>query len=226
MLVVEDDPDIGALLDRGLGSAGFHVTWVDTANNALDYMAGARPSAVLLDVTLPDGTGNDLCRTFRQRGYTGPILFLSAKDEVSDRVEGLAAGGDDYIVKPFSFDELVARLSAQLLRREAIAGGAKLREAGGLSLDPETRQAHFKTLTAKLTQRESELLALFMEAPNRPISRGDIFDRLWLDQGGASLNVVDVYIGYLRGKLGDIVRVGGPSIATVRGRGFMLELAR
>ena len=81
-------------------------------------------------------------------------------------------------------------------------------------------------MTAKLTQRESELLALFMEAPNRPISRGDLFDRLWLDQGGASLNVVDVYIGYLRSKLGDITRNGGPTISTVRGRGFMLEFGR
>ncbi len=226
LLVVEDDPDIGALLQRGLGAAGFTVAWVDTAEGALRHMAQARPHAVLLDVTLPDGTGNELCRAFRQKGYAEPILFLSAKDEVADRVEGLAAGGDDYIVKPFSFDELVARLSAQLLRREAMAGAARLVEVGGLSLDPETRQAHYKAVTAKLTQRESELLALFMEAPNRPIARGDIFDRLWLDQGGASLNVVDVYIGYLRGKLGDVARAGGPTIATVRGRGFMLELTR
>ena len=226
LLVVEDDPDIGALLKRGLGAAGFAVAWVDTAEGALRHMGEARPHAVLLDVTLPDGTGNELCRAFRAKGYAGPILFLSAKDEVADRVEGLAAGGDDYIVKPFAFDELVARLSAQLMRREAMAGAARLLEAGGMTLDPETRQAHFKTITAKLTQRESELLALFMEAPNRPIARGDIFDRLWLDQGGASLNVVDVYIGYLRGKLGDVARAGGPSIATVRGRGFMLELAR
>ena len=226
LLVVEDDPDIGALLQRGLAAAGFAVSWVDTAEGALHHMSEARPHAVLLDVTLPDGTGNELCRAFRQKGYAGPILFLSAKDEVADRVEGLAAGGDDYIVKPFAFDELVARLSAQLLRREAMAGAARVLEAGGLSLDPETRQAHYKSATAKLTQRESELLALFMEAPNRPIARGDIFDRLWLDQGGASLNVVDVYIGYLRGKLGDVARLGGPTIVTVRGRGFMLELAR
>ena len=225
LLVVEDDPDIGALLHRGLGAAGFSVTWVDTAKDASAHMVDAQPSAILLDVTLPDGTGNELCRAFRQRGYGGPILFLSARDEVSDRVEGLAAGGDDYIVKPFSFGEVVARLRAQLLRRAAMAGISKSHEVGGLTLDPDTRQVRFKDAAVRLTQREAELLALFMDAPNKPISRGDIFDRLWLDHGGASLNVVDVYIGYLRNKLGDIVRIGGPSISTVRGRGFMLELA-
>ncbi len=224
VLVVEDDPDIGALLNRGLGAAGFAVSWVDTAKAALDHMAGASPSAVLLDVMLPDGTGNDLCRSFRQGGFAGPILFLSAKDEVSDRVEGLAAGGDDYIVKPFSFDELVARLRAQLMRHAAV--NVSVVEAGGLALDLDTRQARFHDAVVRFTQREAELLALFMAAPNKPIARGDIYDRLWPDQGGSSLNVVDVYVGYLRNKLGEVSRGGGPSIVTVRGRGFMLETAR
>lgn len=226
ILVVEDDPDIGALLDRGLGAAGFAVKWVDTAGDAERHLADHEPKAILLDVMLPDGTGNDLCRALRQRGYAGPILFLSAKDEVSDRVEGLAAGGDDYIVKPFSFDELVARLRAQLLRRAKLDEAASASEVGGMALDPDTRQARYKDVTVRLTQREADLLALFMESPNKPISRGEIFDKLWLDQGGASLNVVDVYIGYLRGKLGDIARAGGPSISTIRGRGFMLETSR
>jgi two-component system OmpR family response regulator len=223
ILVVEDDPDIGALLDRGLGAAGFAVSWVDTADGALQHMSAGHPKAVLLDVMLPDGSGNDLCRAFRQKGFSGPILFLSAKDEVADRVDGLAAGGDDYIVKPFVFDELVARLKAQLLRRAALDETTRHPEVGGMTLDADTRQARFQDITAKLTQRECDLLVLFMQSPNKPIARGDIFDRLWLDQGGASLNVVDVYVGYLRGKLGDIAKSGGPSIATVRGRGFMLE---
>ena len=225
VLVVEDDADIGAMLDRGLGAAGFAVKWVDTAGDALRHMAAHAPSAILLDVMLPDGTGGDLCRSLRRSGFAGPILFLSAKDEMSDRVEGLAAGGDDYIVKPFSFDELVARLRAQLLRRHGV-GDRHLSSVGGLTLDHDTRHVRFRDLAVRLTQREAELLSLFMEAPNKPIARGDIFDRLWLDQGGASLNVVDVYIGYLRGKLSDIGRAGGPAISTVRGRGFMLEVPR
>ncbi len=224
VLVVEDDPDIGALLKRGLGAAGFAVKWVDTARGALDHMAGANPNAVLLDVMLPDGTGNDLCRSFRQHGFAGPILFLSAKDEVSDRVEGLAAGGDDYIVKPFVFDELVARLSAQMMRRAAV--NTNLLEAGGLSLDLDTRQARYGDAIVRFTQREAELLALFIASPNKPIARGDVYDRLWPDQGGSSLNVVDVYVGYLRHKLAEVTRSGGPGIATVRGRGFMLETSR
>lgn len=223
ILVVEDDPDIGALLNRGLGAAGFSVDWVDTANGAVEHMASHAPNAVLLDVMLPDGTGNDLCRSFRLKGYAGPILFLSAKDEVSDRVDGLAAGGDDYIVKPFVFEELVARLRAQLMRREAMAARPNVAEAGGLVLDLDTRQVKFANHTVKLTQREAELLSIFLETPNKPIARGEIYDRLWVDQGGASLNVVDVYIGYLRSKMGEIPRAGGPSISTVRGRGFMLE---
>ena len=97
---------------------------------------------------------------------------------------------------------------------------------GGLTLDHDTRHVRFRDLSVKLTQREAELLSLFIEAPNKPIARGDIFDRLWHEQGSVSLNVVDVYIGYLRSKLGEIALVGGPTIATVRGRGFMLELPR
>ena len=224
VLVVEDDPDIGALLHRGLGAAGFSVSSVDTAEGASRHMAAAHPGAVLLDVMLPDGSGHDLCRSFRQKGFSGPILFLSAKDEVADRVDGLAAGGDDYIVKPFVFQELVARLRAQLIRRDAISAGSKRTEVGGMILDPETRQVRCGDVVVKLTQRECDLLALFMETPNRPLTRGDLFDRLWLDQGGASLNVVDVYVGYLRVKLGEIARDGGPTIATIRGRGFMLEV--
>jgi DNA-binding response OmpR family regulator len=224
ILVVEDDPDIGALLNRGLGAAGFTVDWVDTVDGAMNRLTASHPNAILLDVMLPDGTGNDLCRAIRQKGFAGPVLFLSAKDEVADRVDGLAAGGDDYIVKPFIFDELVARLRAQLLRRDAMNAASRIVEAGGMTLDLDTRQVRFGDVQVKLTQREGELLHVFMLSPNKPIARHDVFDKLWLGQGGASLNVVDVYVGYLRSKLADIVRKGGPAIATVRGRGFMLQL--
>lgn len=226
VLVVEDDPAIGALIGKGLGEAGFSVKLVESAESALEHVAGHAPSAILLDVRLPDGSGNDLCRSLRQTGFAGPILFLSAMSEVADRVDGLVAGGDDFIAKPFVFDDLIARLHVQLARRNAADANGEFPTVGGLSLDHDTRQARYKDVMVRLTQRETELLALFMEGPNKPIARNEIFDRLWLEQGGASLNVVDVYIGYLRGKLGDIVRAGGPSIQTVRGRGFMLECPR
>src|SRR5918994_1602967 len=123
ILVVEDDIDIGSMLSRGLRAEGFDVTLVERADEALQSAKGVKPGAVVLDMMLPDGSGRDVCRTLRDRGYTGPILFLSAKDEVRDRAERLSAGADDYVVKPFRFDEFLARLRAQILRRGGGGGG-------------------------------------------------------------------------------------------------------
>jgi two-component system OmpR family response regulator len=224
VLVVEDDPDIGAVLTRGLTAEGFAVSVAGRADEALTAAHDTLPDAVLLDVMLPDGSGFDVCRSLREGGFKGPILFLSARDEVRDRAEGLGLGADDYIVKPFVLAELVARLRTQIMRRQGEAAPKTLIQAGRLTLDLDSRQVRFRDTTARLTQRETELLALLMSEANRPVSRGEIFDRLWATQGGLSLNVVDVYLGYLRTKLGDIVRHGGPIIATVRGRGFVLDL--
>jgi two-component system OmpR family response regulator len=224
VLIVEDDADIRSMLARGLAAEGFEVAVAERAADALAATRDCAPAAVVLDIMLPDGSGHDVCRALREGGYPGPILFLSAKDEVSDRAEGLAMGADDYIVKPFEFGELVARLRTHLLRREGDAASRTTLSAGRLTLDLTTRQARFGDVMARLTQREAELLAALMREPNKPLSRGEIFDMLWATQGGLSLNVVDVYVGYLRTKLGDIARHGGPHIVTVRGRGFMLEL--
>ncbi|BAQ44446.1 MULTISPECIES: response regulator transcription factor [Methylobacterium] len=224
VLIVEDDGDIRAMLARGLSAEGFAVDLAGGVDEALSAARERVPEAVLLDNMLPDGTGQDVCRSLREGGYPGAILFLSAKDEVGDRVEGLSVGADDYIVKPFVFDELLARLRVHLQRRRAAGEARTLMTAGRLSLDLATRQVRFGETTARLTQREAELLAILMEQASRPVTRGDIFDRLWASQGGLSLNVVDVYVGYLRTKLADIARAGGPSLVTVRGRGFMLDL--
>jgi DNA-binding response OmpR family regulator len=223
VLIVEDDCDIRSMLERGLAAEGFDVAVADRAELALATARTEPPSAIVLDIMLPDGSGHDVCRSLRGEGYKGPILFLSAKDEVGDRVEGLSLGADDYIVKPFDFVELLARLRTQIKRREGSADPNVL-TVGRLSLDQTTRQARFGSAVARLTQRETELLSALMQKPNRPLSRGDIFDQLWASHGGLSLNVVDVYVGYLRTKLGDIARAGGPIIVTVRGRGFMLDM--
>lgn len=222
VLVVEDDCDIRSMLERGLVAEGFRVTVAGSADGALEAARASPPSAVLLDIMLPDRSGQEVCRALRREGFRGPILFLSAKDEVSDRVEGLMTGADDYIVKPFEFVELIARLRTQILRREGSAD-PNVVSLGRLTLDQVTRQARFGTASVRLSEREAELLAVLMSHPNRPLSRGDIFDRLWASHGRLSLNVVDVYVGYLRTKLGDIARAGGPVITTVRGRGFMLD---
>ncbi|HEU4519340.1 MAG TPA: response regulator transcription factor [Microvirga sp.] len=223
VLVVEDDCDIRSMLERGLAAEGFDVSVAGRADDALARARETSPMAVVLDIMLPDGSGLDVCRSLRSDGFKGPILFLSARDEVDDRVEGLTIGADDYIVKPFDFVELVARLRTQMQRRGG-ANDPNMVTAGRLALDLTTRQARFGPATARLTQREAELLCALMQKPNKPLSRGDIFDQLWASHGGLSLNVVDVYVGYLRTKLGDITRAGGPVIVTVRGRGFMLDL--
>ncbi|MFG1299611.1 response regulator transcription factor [Xanthobacter sp. V3C-3] len=224
ILLVEDDSDIGAMLSRGLTAEGFDVTVVGRADEALETARAYNPCAVVLDIMLPDGSGIDVCRALRDGGHAGPILFLSAKDEVRDRAEGLGAGADDYIVKPFEFAELLARLRAHLLHRLGEGHSGRI-VAGRLVLDPATRTVLFGETHVRLTEREVELLALLMGSANRPIPRGEIFDRLWASQGGASLNVVDVYVGYLRTKLAPVSRAGGPQVATVRGRGFMLDLS-
>jgi DNA-binding response OmpR family regulator len=211
------------MLERGLSAEGFGVTIVGSAGLALEAARASPPSAVILDIMLPDHSGHEVCRALRGEGFRGPILFLSAKDEVSDRVEGLMIGADDYIVKPFDFIELLARLRTQILRHEGSTAEHDIVRLGHLTLDLATRQARFGTTTVRLTEREAELLSVLMRHPNRPLSRGAIFDCLWASQGGLSLNVVDVYVGYLRTKLGDIAQTGGPIITTVRGRGFMLD---
>lgn len=224
VLIVEDDVDIRAMLTRGLEAEGFSVGTAGRVDDALSAARDETPEAVVLDITLPDGSGHDVCRSLREGGYPGPILFLSARDEIRDRAEGLALGADDYIVKPFVFDELLARLRTHLLRRRESEEPRTLVSAGKLNLDLNTRQVSCGEGSARLTPREAELLAMLMAQPNAPVSRGDIFDRLWAGQGGLSLNVVDVYIGYLRSKMADFVRYGGPVLVTVRGKGFMLDL--
>lgn len=224
ILIVEDDVDIRGMLARGLEAEGFSVGMAGRVDDALVAARAEMPGAVVLDINLPDGSGHDVCRSLREGGYPGPILFLSARDEIRDRAEGLALGADDYIVKPFVFDELVARLRTHLLRRQEADKPASTITAGKLVLDLDTRQVSCGEASARLTPREAELLSMLMESVNKPVSRADIFEKLWASQGGLSLNVVDVYIGYLRSKMADFVRFGGPVLTTVRGRGFMLDL--
>jgi DNA-binding response OmpR family regulator len=223
ILVVEDDPDIGSLLRRGLGEEGYAVHVVDTGAAALPEARRLAPEAIILDVMLPDHSGIEICRSLRAEGFAMPIVMLSAKAAISERAEGLEAGADDYVVKPFAFGELVARLKTHMLRRSDAPQSGRYLTAPPLTLDLETRIARIGEAETRLTERESALLVVLMRAAGRPVARGDIFDQLWADQGGASLNVVDVYVGYLRHKLGEITPPGQQLIVTVRGRGFMFK---
>lgn len=225
ILIVEDDADIGSVLRRGFAAEDYEVELVGDGEQALAVATGRSICAIILDVMLPGRSGIEVCKALRASGQTAPIIMLSARSSVAERTEGLMAGADDYIVKPFNFEELLARVRVQELKRENSEGDPRHLVVPPLDLDLETRTVSTETGATRLTEREVDLLALLMRRAGEPLSRADIFSALWAGHGGASLNVVDVYIGYLRHKLGEATPDGGRLIVTVRGRGFMYQPA-
>jgi len=226
ILIVEDDEDISSLLGRGFQREGFGVDFARTGPEALDQARRRVYHAIILDVMLPGASGIDVCRQLRGEGKDAPIIMLSARDAVADRVLGLSAGADDYVVKPFAFEELLARVHAQGRRHTAsgtpYAAPVTL-TAGDYSLDTKMRIVEKAGQQVELTERETALIALLMHHAGQPLSRNEIFEALWEGQGGASINVVDVYVGYLRRKL-SVFGVGGRTvIRTVRGLGFVFR---
>ena len=214
LLVVDDDPEICSALARGLALHGYRVETRNRADSALADLAGHGFAAAVVDVMLGADSGIDLVRNARAAGADLPIVMLSALSEVEQRAEGLAAGADDYIVKPFSFDELVARLKVQQRRV------AETRPAPARLCDTE-RSLSSASRSVTLTDREYALLSFLSDQVGTPVSRAQIFDALWAGDSGSE-NVVDVYIGYLRKKLKPASDFGF-EIATVRHRGFCLE---
>ncbi|SFR08495.1 response regulator transcription factor [Poseidonocella sedimentorum] len=215
ILIVDDDREICSALARGLQLHGYETVTVNSAPTARARFEDAGFSAAIVDVMIGEDNGIALVRDVRQAGKAIPILMLSALSEVSQRAEGLAAGADDYIVKPFSFDELVARLQVQEHRAQAKAPRAATLDAQGWSLSRGARRV-------VLTEREFALLRLLARHAGRPLSRLELFETLWVRQGASSENVVDVYVGYLRRKLapsGDF----GFEIKTIRNQGFLLD---
>ncbi len=218
LLIVEDEAPTAAYLRRGLSEEGFAV---DVATDA----AGARKSvgvypydAILLDVMLPGGDGFSLCKRWRDEGVTTPILFLTARDDIGDRVQGLNLGGDDYLVKPFAFEELLARVRA-LLRRGAAAAGTAVFEFGDLQIDTARRRVCSGGQVVPLTAREYQLLEYFAYHAGRVVTRTALWEHVWDSDLEPDSNVVDVYVRYLRQK------VGRQTIETVRGMGYVLPRA-
>ncbi|MBX3023946.1 response regulator transcription factor [bacterium] len=216
LLVVEDEAATVSFLQRGLQEEGYAVDVARDAAAAEAAITATDYDLVLLDVMLPGCDGFTLCKRWRERGQTMPILFLTARDEVRDRVRGLTIGGDDYLAKPFAFAELVARVQA-LLRRGA-APRATVR-VGDLVIDAARRQARRGGTEIPLTAREFRLLEYLARHAGRVVSRADLWEHVWESQSEPESNVVDVYVRYLRNKLGRSPDL----ITTVRGGGYLLE---
>jgi two-component system response regulator MprA len=219
VLVVDDDPGVRTALDRALRLAGYEVTTVVDGQAALDSLALAPPDAVVLDLGLPGIDGLEVCRRMRTAGDDTPVLMLTARDAVHDRVLGLDAGADDYVVKPFALAELEARLRA-LLRRRPAEGGESLRFSD-LVLDLGTREARRADRPFTLTRIEFDLLELFLRHPRQVLTREIILDRVWGYSFDSGTNSLAVYVGYLRRKTeaGNEPRL----LHTVRGVGYVLR---
>jgi two-component system, OmpR family, response regulator MprA len=226
ILVVEDDAAIASMLRRGLSFEGYTVQMVGSGPDALGALRQDTPDLIVLDVMLPGMDGIEVCRRVRAAGLDVPVLMLTARDEVTDRVAGLDAGADDYLVKPFAFEELVARLRALLRRtdgRPADSSGSTL-QFDDLVLDTGTRFAHRGERMIELTTREFDLLQLFMRNPNQVLGRDLIMERVWGDDFPGESNVLEVYISTLRRRL---EAQGEPRLLqTIRGAGYALRRSR
>jgi two-component system OmpR family response regulator len=219
ILVVEDDPRLADVVLRGLGAEGWAVDLAPTGSMGVAATAEVSYDVVILDVGLPDLDGFAVCRELRKRGVWVPVLMLTARDGVTDRVGGLDAGADDYLVKPFAFEELLARLRA-LTRRGPVAHAPVL-AVGDLRLNPATHEVWRGEEPIELTLREFSLLEALMRHPGQVLSRDALLDHGWPAGTDQRSNVVEVYVGYLRAKLDR--PFGTRSIENVRGAGYRLR---
>ncbi|WP_297736541.1 response regulator transcription factor [Nocardioides sp.] len=221
VLVVDDEVNIAELLSMALRYEGWQVTMVHTGRQAVSAAAEVGPDVVVLDIMLPDFDGLEVLRRMRATRPDIPVLFLTAKDAVEDRVAGLTAGGDDYVTKPFSLEEVVARLRALMRRSGAsVADARNVLVVGDLSLDEDSREVFRDGNEVRLTATEFELLRFLMRNPRRVLSKAQILDRVWQYDFGGQANVVELYISYLRKKI-DAGRE--PMIHTMRGAGYVLK---
>ena len=205
------------MLVRGLQEEGFHAESVATGARLLERVAGGSPDLFIIDIGLPDADGRDVCQALRAQGVTAPVLFLTARDALTDRLSGFSAGGDDYLTKPFAFAELVARLEA-LLRR---VGGEPAPEVGDLRLDPRRHAAVCGGFSTGLTPTEFRLLARLASAPGEVVRRHALVEVAWPHGAFVQENTLDVYIARLRRKLAELP--GAPQIATVHGVGYCIR---
>lgn len=220
VLIAEDDPSVRKAVQRVLELENYVVTAVNDGRSALDQLAQHHYDLAVLDVMMPFADGLTVCREARHRGTTTPILLLTARHEVGDRVAGLDAGADDYLVKPFEVDELLARCRA-LLRRSYNSEVATILRVGDLTLNPMTREVKRGDRDIQLTKTEFDLLELLMQQPNMVVTREQIYEEIWGYNFETSSKSLDVYIGYLRRKTeeGNESRI----VYTIRGVGYTVK---
>lgn len=223
ILIVDDEPNIRDLLTTSLRFAGFAVQAVGNGAAAISAVLKEEPDLILLDVMLPDISGFSVTQRLRESGYDSPILFLTAKDDTADKIKGLTIGGDDYVTKPFSLDEIVARIKAILRRTVAEEQGETVLTAGEIRMDQDTHEVTVGDSTLELSPTEFKLLRYMMLNPNRVLSKSQILDHVWEYDFNGDAGIVESYISYLRRKIDPIA--SEPMIQTKRGFGYMLRVS-
>lgn len=218
ILIVEDQKRLGQFLKKGLSENGYTTTFVQTCATARDALCETSYDLIVLDLGLPDGDGLELLREWRKGGFGEPILILSARDAVQDRIKGLDLGADDYLAKPFSFEELLARVRSILRRQSAVKD--TVLEHGALHMDLVERSVRVGGKPLDLTNREFSLLETFLRNPGRTLTRTLICEKIWESHYDIDTNLLDVYMSKLRGKLE--APAGQPLFKTVRGVGYQL----
>jgi DNA-binding response OmpR family regulator len=218
VLIVEDQQRLGQFLERGLKECAYTVNWVGTCKDALDALAEASFDVVILDLGLPDGDGIEMLRKWRANGFNEPVLILSARDSLEDRIKGLDVGADDYLPKPFSFEELLARVRS-LVRRQSSVKQVVL-EHRGVRVDLLSHTVQVDGRPIDLTSREYALLEIFMQNPGRILTRTLISEKIWASNYDVDTNLLDVYMSRLRAKLE--TSAAKSLFKTIRGVGYQL----
>ncbi len=220
ILIVDDEPSIRELLTTSLRFAGFGVRAVANGAQTISAVLEEEPDLIILDVMLPDMNGFSVTKRLRSAGYTAPILFLTAKDDTEDKVQGLSVGGDDYVTKPFSLDEIIARIKA-ILRRTTPEEEETSLTIGPITMDQDTHEVQVGDTSVELSPTEYKLLRYLMQNPNRVLSKAQILDHVWEYDFNGDAGIVESYISYLRRKLDPLTDES--LIQTKRGFGYMLK---
>ena len=221
VLVVDDEPNIRDLLSTSLRFAGFNVLAVGNGADAVAAAEKGQPDIILLDVMLPDMNGFSVTKKLRSMGINAPVLFLTARDETADKVTGLTVGGDDYMTKPFSLDEIVARINAILRRTKQVETEDSVLEVGEIKINQDAHEVFANNQPVDLSPTEYKLLRFLMSNPNRVLTKAQILDHVWEYDFNGEMGIVESYVSYLRKKLDPIT--SEPLIQTKRGVGYMYK---